>query len=765
MKQIRIMAWRRYLIHLRTEKGAAKLFGPFFCFILAAFLLETWINIKDNLSPPLSSFKDYKQVNPSVVFVHSDNVSEINTVKRIKNETIKMIQEDIGLIPNILTFHDVESMNYYLYNLMNDKNNSVNYMFGIAFDNSTTDDFLPIIYLYNDTEFAGNPGQVTTLQQLHKIIWRSFNLGFMETRGIRMYARHMAGVVTRNTAMFIILAVLTVCSFVSYYTIVDYAREKKQYMEMFGLKSLGYYIGIFLVDYSIWIFMSIIGWIILRLIKSSVFIYHPILSLLVLVIGGISTILVTYIWCFVFDKAESGSGFLNMLQQFPIYVSFLVETVRKSKDSTFVSWIYSAYPLSNMYALFNKLVDSKQSFNEMIHNQFVFPLLLMSILNPFIYIIILLLIEKSIKNRKRKESQSIFMKYEEEMKQIRSKKSLSEEIIDEESLLKGSNNNEYEILIKNVSRVFFNNMNKLIPAVNSVSLGVKRGELFGFLGANGAGKSTIMKIITKCMSLSSGEVLINGQTIDNDEPSKLSYCPQFNDHLTPELSIIEHIELFGRLIKLSDSEIEDTKSRLIPFLELEEHKDKLVRELSGGNARKLAILLAFMTPNHVIVLDEPTSSLDPMARHKVHELIREYKGKKTFMICTHLLDEAEHLCDRISMMISGCVYTIGSPQYLSDKFGKEFRIEISCSTDSHHKIQEYISQNIPQCTLSKIRDTSLTYTIPSQSLTLKDLFCILQNGSDTIDGFHKFTCSSSSLEKVFLELVFQTSQEENFSVL
>lgn len=251
-------------------------------------------------------------------------------------------------------------------------------------------------------------------------------------------------------------------------------------------------------------------------------------------------------------------------------------------------------------------------------------------------------------------------------------------------------------------------------------------ELYGFLGANGAGKTTMMKIITGYMSRSSGDVFIDGQSIDDKQRTTLiSYCPQFNDHLTLELTPLDHIDLFGKLLNLDQETIMKAKTELIPLLELEEHKDKLVRELSGGNARKLAIIISFLSPYEVIILDEPTSSLDPVARHKVHDLINMYKGKKTFMLCTHLLEEAELLCGKISMMINGCVYTVGTPQYLSSKFGTEFKIDIllkSSNDEISQQVQNYITERIPNSKLTNKRSNNLVYSVPAANTSIKTLF-------------------------------------------
>lgn len=762
LNQIKAIAWRRYLVHRRTEAALAKLLMPFIMFLSVAILLENLISIKDDLDPKVSSFKDYRVVNPSYALVYPPSLHNHEFIKQLKNVTESEIIKDINVVPNYYYFENITQMNSKIYEMMSQKDHNVNFLIGFAVSENLSDSFLPITLIYNDTSFTGNPGQITSFQQLHKIIWQALGQGNFEVRGILLFAKYMSTVIVKNTAMFIILALLSTCNFFSYHTISDIKKEKRPYMEMYQLSYVAYYLGCFVVDYIIWAVMAVIGWAILLIIKSTAFVNHPVLSLFTLLLGGISTILVTYVWCFVFDEPESGSGFLNMLQQMPIYLTLFIETVRKDAGESVFAWIYSLYPLTNMYEFFDRLVTLDENYFEMWSLKTTFPLLLFMYVNIGIYIFILYLIESKRKKTLLTDSQSTFPKYQEFFSKIKDKQNLTNEVFEEEAQIKASSNSDYVIKIQDVCRVYLDNEGRVIPAVNSVSLGIKKGELYGFLGANGAGKTTMMKIITGYMSRSSGDVFIDGQSIDDKQRTTLiSYCPQFNDHLTLELTPLDHIDLFGKLLNLDQETIMKAKTELVPLLELEEHKDKLVRELSGGNARKLAIIISFLSPYEVIILDEPTSSLDPVARHKVHDLINMYKGKKTFMLCTHLLEEAELLCGKISMMINGCVYTVGTPQYLSSKFGTEFKIDIllkSSNDEISQQVQNYITERIPNSKLTNKRSNNLVYSVPAANTSIKTLFNTLNEASQAISGIKYFTCASSSLEKVFLELVLLSSQ-------
>jgi ABC-type multidrug transport system ATPase subunit len=314
------------------------------------------------------------------------------------------------------------------------------------------------------------------------------------------------------------------------------------------------------------------------------------------------------------------------------------------------------------------------------------------------------------------------------------------------------------IRIQNVSRLFFNSTGEPISAVNGVSIGVKEGQLFGFLGANGAGKSTLMNMITSVIPVSNGKIEIKGKDISKErDPTLISVCPQFNSHLCAEMTAREHFYMYTLLHGYSGSEAKALENHLLRALNLECYGDKPMRELSGGNMRKMAVALAFFASSDIILLDEPTSSLDPVARRNVQDLILSYRGRKTFMLCTHLLSEAEFLCDVISIMIKGCVYAYGTPQHLSERFGTEYKIDLMLSSESEQdskKCDLFFNARLPFAQLVIVRPKARIYSVPASAISLADLFGVMGEGKLSGDGgYCYYTCSSSSLERVFMEIV------------
>jgi ABC-type multidrug transport system ATPase subunit len=206
-------------------------------------------------------------------------------------------------------------------------------------------------------------------------------------------------------------------------------------------------------------------------------------------------------------------------------------------------------------------------------------------------------------------------------------------------------------------------------------------------------------------------------------------------------------------------DLQELSERFIRELELEQDKDKMVKDLSGGNARKLALAISLLSPSDIVLLDEPTSSLDPLVRHKVHDLINGMRGVKTFMLCTHLLGEAEKLCDEISIMIRGSIFVIGTPEYLSDKFGTEWRVDVLLKEEGDDHVAEFFAERFPDAALVIDRPKNRIYSIPAKNVDIVDLFRTMKEAVSTDVGVKYFTCSASTLEKVFLELVIKSEEQ------
>ncbi len=208
--------------------------------------------------------------------------------------------------------------------------------------------------------------------------------------------------------------------------------------------------------------------------------------------------------------------------------------------------------------------------------------------------------------------------------------------------------------------------------VSGLNLEVETGELFGFLGPNGAGKTTTIRILTTLTKPSSGSVHINGFDVSR-EPSKAKAefgIVQQHISLTRDLSVAENLELHGRLHHLPAQERKKRIDELLEYVDLTEHADQLIDQLSGGMKRRAMIARALLHRPRLLFLDEPTVGLDASARRRVWDLIRRMNADGcTVFLTTHYIEEAEALCNRVGIIHTGRLIALGTPLQLRKRLG------------------------------------------------------------------------------------------------
>ena len=204
-------------------------------------------------------------------------------------------------------------------------------------------------------------------------------------------------------------------------------------------------------------------------------------------------------------------------------------------------------------------------------------------------------------------------------------------------------------------------------AVDGIDFEVAPGESFGFLGPNGAGKSTTMRMIGCVSPLSEGTLAVLGLDVATSGPEirgRLGVVPQ-EDSLDQELTVADNLLVYGRYFDIPRSVVRERAAQLLDFVQLTERADSRVDPLSGGMKRRLTIARALINEPDILLLDEPTTGLDPQARHAVWERLYSLKRRGvTLVLTTHYMDEAEQLCDRLVVMDSGQIVAEGSPQEL-----------------------------------------------------------------------------------------------------
>lgn len=227
------------------------------------------------------------------------------------------------------------------------------------------------------------------------------------------------------------------------------------------------------------------------------------------------------------------------------------------------------------------------------------------------------------------------------------------------------NKDDYIVEVEKLTKKFGH-----FTAVNAISFKVHRGEIFGFLGANGAGKTTALKILSGLLTPTSGSAKVAGFDVNKSAEkikNVIGYMSQ-KFSLYDDLTISENITLFGGIYSLSDEEIKSKREFLINKLELGDVKNKLLRDLPMGWKQKLAFSIAILHDPKIVFLDEPTGGVDPIMRRNFWELIYEAAAEGiTVFVTTHYMDEAEY-CNRVMMMSEGEIKAIGTPKELKRQF-------------------------------------------------------------------------------------------------
>lgn len=289
-------------------------------------------------------------------------------------------------------------------------------------------------------------------------------------------------------------------------------------------------------------------------------------------------------------------------------------------------------------------------------------------------------------------------------------------------------------------------------AVRGIDVDVRRGEAFGFLGPNGAGKSSTMRMVAAVSPITSGELEIFGMdpaTHGSQIRARIGVCPQ-DDSLDEELNVRENLSVYGRYFGMSRAQCRARADELLAFVRLTDKAKAKVDDLSGGMKRRLTIARSLVSSPEVLLLDEPTTGLDPQARHVVWDQLYRLKSTGvTVVLTTHYMDEAEQLCDRLVVMDQGRIAAEGSPRHLIQTYSTREVVELRMG----------IGQN--EVAADKVADLVDRYEVlPDRVLLYAD------RGEDVVDRVlargivpESTLIRRSSLEDVFLRLTGRSLDE------
>ncbi|XP_022107295.1 ATP-binding cassette sub-family A member 3-like isoform X2 [Acanthaster planci] len=309
---------------------------------------------------------------------------------------------------------------------------------------------------------------------------------------------------------------------------------------------------------------------------------------------------------------------------------------------------------------------------------------------------------------------------------------------------------EFAVILKNLSKMY---RKKRSPAVDQLSLAIPKGECFGLLGVNGAGKTTSFGMLTGDLSLTAGEAYMEGYSIQKNRrkaQQRMGYCPQF-DALIERLTGRELLTLFARLRGIPGQNVKPVVNSTITHLNLDNWADKLCGTYSGGNKRKLNTAIAIVGSPPIILLDEPTSGMDPKARrHLWDALTMIMRDGRSIVLTSHSMEECEALCTRLAIMVNGQFKCLGSTQHLKSRFGTGYTMMIKVGPNANlQMVKNFVQSVFYGAVLLEEHQGLLHYQVNNDQLSWSYIFGTLEDsciGLDIVD----YSVSQTTLEQVFL---------------
>ncbi|ONK78401.1 uncharacterized protein A4U43_C02F18390 [Asparagus officinalis] len=334
------------------------------------------------------------------------------------------------------------------------------------------------------------------------------------------------------------------------------------------------------------------------------------------------------------------------------------------------------------------------------------------------------------------------------------------------------------IQIRNLHKVFMTKKGSCC-AVNFLNLTMYENQILALLGHNGAGKSTTISMLVGLLPPTSGDALVFDKNIitDMDEIRQtLGVCPQ-SDVLFPELTVKEHMEIFAVLKGVEDHCFDRTVTEMVEEVGLADKMNTVVDALSGGMKRKLSLGIALIGNSKVIILDEPTSGMDPYSMRSTWQLIRKIKKGRIILLTTHSMDEADVLGDRIAIMGNGHLRCCGSSLFLKHRYGVGYTLTLTKTSPTTSVAADIVHRHVPTATRLSDVGTEISFRLPiSSSSSFENMFreiesCIRRpevagEYSTTYDGVHgieSYGISVTTLEEVFLKVAGQSIDEIDYN--
>lgn len=316
-------------------------------------------------------------------------------------------------------------------------------------------------------------------------------------------------------------------------------------------------------------------------------------------------------------------------------------------------------------------------------------------------------------------------------------------------------------------------------AVKSLSLSVDAGEVFGLLGHNGAGKTTTMRIITAEEAATRGRVQIGGENITSNLSNAfklLGYCPQ-HDAQWKNITVREHLECYAAIRGVPYNHISKVVNLYMSGLQIHEHGNKLAEHCSGGTRRKLSFAMAMVGNPKVVLLDEPSTGMDPRSKRFLWDtILASFQGSRGAILTTHSMEEADALCSRVGIMVKGELRCLGSTQHLKNLYGAGYTLEVKLAggdrtptgeraptVDRLAGLRAFVAELFPEAMLQESFADRVVFSVPQQSVpSLANCFSQLERAKTELD-IEEYSFSQTTLEQVFLKFAQYDEINEDIS--
>lgn len=582
------------------------------------------------------------------------------------------------------------------------------------------------------------------------------------------------------------------------YFAMDHTRDRelkcRSTLRISGLVPSAYWCGQAAIDVPFY-------YLILTCMTSTLFAFHStnlltshnIMSVVLCLIGfSPAMVLFTYCVSFMFLRVQSNRDFFSVVSMMLCVVSASIVQLAFVNESA-----YMARLLHNALCFFSPLYPlmgclnciTVATFVQSPHDDdFLWRNLFISVVAPYIQCILLLITlrwleirygGKTMKNdqfcrissqakskAQRNPEENMSEDEDVQMEKARVKEAMTCQCCEEKPVVVVSNlRKQYK-----GKREGFSLNKKRKVATKNISFCVRKGEVLGLLGPNGAGKSTIMHMLSGDTEATAGQILMGDYGTDfqpSENPLEhVGYCPQVNP-LWPRITLQEHLEMYSAIKGLHQRDIPNIIKRVVSALELKDHLYKQSKNLSAGLKRKLCFALSMLGNPQIVLLDEPSTGMDPKSKQRMWRAIRAaFKNKQRgALLTTHYMEEAEAVCDRVAIMVSGQLRCIGSIQHLKGKFGRGYSLEINLREELtglqqvallHKEILKIFPHAVRQDSFA----TLMVYKIPMEDVkSLAKSFAQLESAKQHFN-FEEYNFSQSTLEQVFMEFAKEQENEE-----